>query len=1007
MIAATCVASAMTAQTVTLDNHISGSVTGMSPDGKLIVGTAGTYDNDLFKSFIYDTATGQTQWKTEYDENDYDKTGQFTAITNSGIIAGSMKNKDMMIEISGGGYYAPPRRSVSTADDVTYVPLVTAAVWRDGKTYKLGTGIYDTDQFSDGSDGSYAVGISEDGSIVAGYIYSSWMQIAPIGWRYNTDDDAYDYFSYTLPNQSIGTIKSLSSDGSVAIGTTTASGQTNATVWTSPSEPQVINIGQESSANAVSRNGKYVLVSGEGYSNASLSIYEVETEQLQTIVLPDKSAMAQGLTIADNGDVTCLITDSDTWSSTLYYYSKQNGTIHKIDQYIELIGGENISSLNSCKSVCTSSDGLTIAGTSTYGDSSWVLKLPQADIVTINAPKGVEIFYNSTTSVTVKWNAIDETPENVTISGYQIFINDNLVETVDAQTAKDGAFRRSYDATLGTTSAYVKAVAQYNGQEIISEASSTATVSLSTDTSLFSFLNFDDATTDASGNIIFNQDTWTAKTPSSTEIIQWSLDAADFENYTPFLATTATSASGTEWNSILISRFFDAKDATNAYFAFYMKMNNVNATGQNLSEDFLDVEYSFDGENWRLLKSYCAADLIAGMWNNYITPLPQEIYGKEFQLRLNAHGQAMIKWFADNIGIIQNLEADAPTGLRTLSAYNNGVELTWHNSIGTYEVSHIENSNVLTDYNAGNAGQPLLTAVEFDPEKMSPFVGMYISSVSCFIYDNPDITTTLPTKAEAIVYVDEEEVSRQAFNQTFDTPYSSTVALSNPVKIEQGKTYRVATRIYDYDPAQTPVYYQSIKGFIPGKTDLYSEDEGSIWKKLSDVYTGDQEKLGWCIWPIRANITEEPQYASELVLDSDLLAYNVYRNGEQINTSAIYAAYPRFIDTDPIPGEAKYTVQAFYTSGIISQESDQLNVTPASITSVMTEKRIGLYPNPATDVVSITGDFDKASIINIRGQKVAETNNREINVSNLEAGIYFVQIIAENTTEVHKLIIKK
>lgn len=1002
LIGAICCTSGMMAQTVTLDESIQGQALGMSPDGKMVVGCSSTWGDDLFKSFVYNTATKEIEWRTSYDQTDYDKSGRFTAVTNSGIIAGSMKNKDMLIEVAGGGEFKPGVKKAK-AEDVTHVPLVTAAVWRNGKTYKLGTGGYTVSEFSSESDGSYAVGISEDGNIVAGYIFSAWYEVAPIGWKYNENTDTYEHFMYTLPaGASIGTIKSLSADGSVAAGTCTVEGTTYATVWTSPTAFHVLDLGQESASAFVSRNGKYVLVYGTGYSGAALSIYEVETDKLLPVSLPDNAIAATGATIADNGDITCQIMDNVTWGNTMYFYSKQNGTITDMDSYLKLLGG-NVNSLNSLQAVSTSADGLTLAGASF--DNSWVLHLPQTEVVTVNAPKGVEIFYNSTSEVTVLWNAVNGVPEGITVTGYQVYLNNELVETVKAEQATDGVLRCKYPATLGSLqSVYVKTVAMSGNKEITSAESATATVRISADTSLIFYYNFNDASLDANNNIYHDQDTWTALSTDNTELINWSFDASDFENNTPFLATTAITT--TPWESILLSRFFDATDATKAFFQFFMKFNIVNLLDQDLSQDYLDVEYSFNGEDWQIIKSYRASDLKLGTWNNYIMPLPQEVFGKQFQLRLNAHGKSMVKWYVDNIGISDNYWADVPTGLRAISTSEDKVELIWHNSIGTYELSYLENSNVLIDYCTGSEGQPLISAIELDAKALEPHIGEYISSVSTFIYDDPNLNSTLKTKAEAIVYVDNEVATRETFRNEFNQPYTMTVALSSPVKIEAGKTYRVAIRIYDYDSKQTPVYYQSSQNFIAGKTDLYSEDEGKTWQKLSDFYTGENEKLGQCIWPIRANITAEALTDGNLLLDPDLFAYNIYRNGELLNESAIYAARQCFVDNAPLQ-DANYTIQAFYTTGIISPVSEELNINLAGVESVATKNLVTVSPNPASDVIRIDGNFDNAQLVNLKGQKVAVAKDSEIQVSNLEAGIYFVSINTGNAVETHKVIIRR
>ena len=113
-------------------------INGVSHDGTHVVGNKSGYTNvSHFCSYVYDVATGETTWATTYDELDYDKSGQYMSITNTGIIVGAMKNKDMLMAIETGDY--APSIDVSKVsgvedENIQYVPVVSAAVWCNGKT---------------------------------------------------------------------------------------------------------------------------------------------------------------------------------------------------------------------------------------------------------------------------------------------------------------------------------------------------------------------------------------------------------------------------------------------------------------------------------------------------------------------------------------------------------------------------------------------------------------------------------------------------------------------------------------------------------------------------------------------------------------------------------------------------------------------------------------------------------------------------------------------------------
>ena len=72
-----------------------------------------------------------------------------------------------------------------------------------------------------------------------------------------------------------------------------------------------------------------------------------------------------------------------------------------------------------------------------------------------------------------------------------------------------------------------------------------------------------------------------------------------------------------------------------------------------------------------------------------------------------------------------------------------------------------------------------------------------------------------------------------------------------------------------------------------------------------------------------------------------------------------------------------------------------------------------IYPNPANNVlniVSYTVGIDKINIYNLNGQlvlnKEVNNNQKTLNISSLESGIYIVDILSENTSVKRKLIIE-
>jgi hypothetical protein len=74
---------------------------------------------------------------------------------------------------------------------------------------------------------------------------------------------------------------------------------------------------------------------------------------------------------------------------------------------------------------------------------------------------------------------------------------------------------------------------------------------------------------------------------------------------------------------------------------------------------------------------------------------------------------------------------------------------------------------------------------------------------------------------------------------------------------------------------------------------------------------------------------------------------------------------------------------------------------------------VKIYPNPANSVVKVEGDLTGAALrmLDISGKEVMVVNDAsiisEINVSNLNNGIYFIEVASTTSRSVHKLIISK
>lgn len=119
--------------------------------------------------------------------------------------------------------------------------------------------------------------------------------------------------------------------------------------------------------------------------------------------------------------------------------------------------------------------------------------------------------------------------------------------------------------------------------------------------------------------------------------------------------------------------------------------------------------------------------------------------------------------------------------------------------------------------------------------------------------------------------------------------------------------------------------------------------------------------------------------------ESDSTAYNLKTVTYTANTAGIY--HFGFHNNS-----AAGTVQSFLFF-------DTLSLTSVLSNDKFNSESISIYPNPATDVLNVSGVENVTSLVinDINGRTIKTVNNAtSINVSDLNAGVYFVNITTEN-----------
>lgn len=183
----------------------------------------------------------------------------------------------------------------------------------------------------------------------------------------------------------------------------------------------------------------------------------------------------------------------------------------------------------------------------------------------------------------------------------------------------------------------------------------------------------------------------------------------------------------------------------------------------------------------------------------------------------------------------------------------------------------------------------------------------------------------------------------------------------------------------------------------PGETSFYGYNNNltvtttntlSTWYHYVFVYDGTTAKI----------------YKDGVLLGSQAKSWNTINDNNLFRIGTSFAGAGSFngaIDDLKIYNYAlsQTDITSLYTNNTILSSSDfsQNNL------------EVALYPNPAKDMLNIetTLEVQSVEIFNIQGQKVLETNQNQINVSNLSSGMYMVKIQdIENNVATKKVIIK-
>lgn len=967
---------------VTIDEKALSSA--ISPNGKYVVGVEDfwTVTNIYAKSFLYNVETTQLDWFGEFDQEDLSKTTHFFDVNNKGVVAGATKSDDFTVSVP------------DLEGNPVICPLTQAAIWVNGNKTVLPFGDFDMTVFEAESDGSFAFAVSDDAKTVAGQISAGNSAFNyPVIWE-SADGVNYTFKQLPLPEEARGAnVLDMSDDGSVILCSLSFPAGVRKTAYWKDNAFHVIELeGADAEAwvyepSRISPNGKYFSFRLENV-NVIAAIYDIEAGTYKKIPdfgdfqIPDKV-----IPVADNGDAM-------GYMGKPFFFSYKDGKTFDFEYYLKMAAPEVNPTLPTGKIYSVSADGSIIVG------SNWVLEVNKIEgIVTPDKPEGLKGKTEALHQVELSWTVDKKTYEGLTLESYNIYRNGSLIKNVVAATTETQTVVLD-DQPAGFPVYTVTSVFAADGdKKVESPESEGEKVVLPDNYNLPFYDNFDS---------------------KSFEANYWTIDKIDDEagigiiglmdNYgvtgTGLWVTVAPEKKPTPYSVAFVSRPLDAKNEKKIALSFTGIFDFLNGTNQKADDEYLSVDITTDmGNTWETVKTMPMNDFISGYWSGWVTKeidLTEKVAGKTFQFRFRFHGEgnAIFEYTMDVVTILTGYEADVPQGLEGYITNDNKLNLIWKTPLDVYQLNHFT-GNITVGYVIGNEGKEFIAANSFDPEDLLPYKGKYITSISAVVnhYENPE---GKDTKAKAVILVDNKIVREQEMG---DIQYNReyVVALDEPFLIEADKEIKVGIRYYYHDKDQLPMTYQLNPAFKPGKSDIYSEDGGKTWQKVSDFYKGTEApEQGYCCWCISANLSNDKDDVETAEPDYNFMGCNVFKNGEVVNDMLIRNVGKYSVEeTDK---DAKYTLRAYYLDGTASEMTEPFNIVTVAVEDIKVGEADFVYDESTNSIIAIDGTT-RITVYRIDGMPVATIAGKELNLDGIQRGIYIIQTINNGRLNTKKVIL--
>ncbi len=346
-----------------------------------------------------------------------------------------------------------------------------------------------------------------------------------------------------------------------------------------------------------------------------------------------------------------------------------------------------------------------------------------------------------------------------------------------------------------------------------------------------------------------------------------------------------------------------------------------------------------------------------------------------------------------------------------------GVQLTnwdWEFEGGTPATSTAQNPTVT--YNEAGAFGVRLTVTNAAGESDTKYMPNYITASESYNMQNGTITT-----CDAMFYDDGGPNANYGNNKDLTMTFMpSSPGAKIQVVFQSFETENNYDFLYVYDGTSTsaPQIGNQHSGNDSPGTVTATNAAGAITFRFTSDSSVTRE--GWAaqVHCLGLPLEVVAYAANDTILINQTNTLNASATGgtenytyswsPATNLNDATAQNPLFTPTEA--GDFTYTVTVSDGNETVTA-SVSFTVIDNTDVNEIAAQNVKVYPNPASSVINIEGidnynNLD-VKIVNVQGQVVKEVSNAlEINVSDVESGIYFIKIDCDGQQSIQKIVIK-